>query len=239
MKRTLAGLVACACLSWAAPVQADAVTDWNAIAAVYVITGSPGPPVIPVGRAGPPALLDMALIHVAIHDAVQAIEGRFEPYHYSDPTKLGIGSPSAAVAAAAHRVLVRLYPSQQASLDTLYNNYLTTHGLVGNPGLAAGEAAAIAVHTNHYRPLIPLDPFFGRNATGEWRSAVPMAFLFLAVSNPFTLNRPSQFRPQPPPPLNSRDYAREYDEVKALGKSTAHPNAQTDLARFWSVNFVS
>ncbi len=239
MTRCLAGLLVYASLGWSAPVYADAVSDWNAITVRYVSTGNPDSPVVPVGRAGPPGMLDIALVHAAVHDAVQAIQGRFEPYHYSDPTKLGVGLPAAAVAAAAHRVLVLLYPGQQGSLDALYDGYLLTHGLAGDPGLAVGEAAAMALHTHHYRPLIPLDPFFGVDAPGEWRSPVPMAFLFLAASDPFTLNRPSQFRPQPPPPLNSRDYAREYEEVKALGASTAHPNGQTDLALFWSVNFFA
>ena len=94
------------------------------------------------GACRPAELLDIAIVRAAIHDAVEAIEGRYEPYYYSDPTKLGIGSPAAAVAAAAHRLLVLLYPSQQGPLDTFYNNYLATNGLVGNPGLATGEAAA-------------------------------------------------------------------------------------------------
>ena len=239
MIRPLAALLVCASLGWAAPAQADAVSDWNAIAVRYVSTGDPNPPVVPVGRAGPAGLLDLALVHAAVHDAVQAVQGRFEPYHYSDPTRLGVGSPVAAVAAAAHRVLVLLYPAQQGSLDSLYENYLLAHGLAGDPGLGVGEAAAVALHTNHYRPSIPLNPFFGVEAPGQWRSPVPMASRFLSVSDPFTLNRPSQFRPPPPPPLKSRRYAREFDEVKARGSSLAHPNADTDLARFWSVNFFA
>jgi hypothetical protein len=66
-----------------------------------------------------------------------------------------------------------------------------------------------------------------------------MAFLFLAVSEPFTLNRISQFRPPPPPPIPSTVYAREYAEVKAKGVASVHPNAQTDLARFWTGNYVA
>ena len=234
--RSLTSLFVCVCLNWAAPAHADVVSDWNAVTLLYVYGN---PPTVPVGRGGPPGLLDLALVQTAVHDAVQAIEGRFEPYHYTDPTKLGVGSPAAAVAAAAHRVLVLLYPGQQGPLDTFYNNYLTANGLGGDPGLAVGEAAAVALHTNHYRPVIPLAPFFGRTNPGEWRSATPLAFLYLAVTDPFTLNRPSQFRPQPPPPLTSRDYAREYDEVKALGRSSAHPNSQTEVAHFWTVNFFA
>jgi hypothetical protein len=233
-------LVVLICLGWVGPAQGDVVSDWNAVTITYVGGNSTATPPIPVGRGGPPGLFDIALVHLAVHDAVQAIEGKFQPYFYSDPTKLGAGSLEAAVAAAAHRVLVLLYPSQQTSLDTLYANYLTANSISStDPGLAVGEAAAVAVHTNHYRPVISVPNYFGSQEIGQWRSAVPMAFLYMAVSEPFTLNRVSQFRPPPPPPMLSQTYTREYDEVKALGNAAAHPNAQTNLARFWSGNFVA
>ena len=66
-----------------------------------------------------------------------------------------------------------------------------------------------------------------------------MGFQHLATSTPFTLNRIDQFRPQPPPPLTSMRYTRDYDEVKLLGLSTNHPNDNTDVARFWAGNFVA
>ena len=237
---TLTRLVLGVCLGWAAPVHADVVSDWNAVTVLYVSVGDPSAvPPIPVGRAGPAGALDIALVHLAIHDAVQAIEEKFQPYYFSDPTKLGVGSPEAAAAAAAHRVLVLLYPTQQGRLDAYYDDYLLDHGLNNDPGLEVGEAAAVALYTNHYRPAIPLPSFFGGTNPGEWRSAVPMAFLYLSVSTPFTLNRISQFRPPPPPPMKSAAYFREYEEVKTLGRDTAHPNMQTDLARFWSGNFFA
>ena len=138
-----------------------------------------------------------------------------------------------------------LYPSRQALLDAAYDAYIAANGLAGNAGLDAGEAAAAALHANHYKPAVPDNPdfptapFFGGTNPGEWRSAAPMAFLFAAFSKPFTLNEVSQFRPEPPPPMTSTRYLREYDEVKAIGSSAAHPNDRTDLARFWSVNFVA
>jgi len=237
--RVFTWLVVFVCFGWSKPAHGDVVTDWNEITLLYVALGDPtATPAIPIGRPGPPALLDIALVQAAVHDAVQAIEGKYQPYYYSDPAKLGVGSPAAAVAAAAHRVLVLLYPGQQASLDSRYNSYLIANNLTGDPGLAVGEAAALALHANHYRPVITLPNYFGVAEIGQWRSAVPLAFLFLAVSEPFTLNRVSQFRPPPPPPMTSTQYAREYEEVKAKGRNSAHPNAQTDLARFWAGNYV-
>jgi hypothetical protein len=228
--RRFAVLVVGLCLGWSASAQADPVTYWNGVT-VSIVSAA---------RGGPPGLLDIALVQAAVHDAVQAIEGRYQPYHYTNPSQLGVGSPAAAVAAAAHRVLVLLYPAQAASLDATYAQYLIDNGLVGNAGLAVGDAAGIALHTDHYRPTLAVDPFFGGTEPGQWRSPVSLGFLFLAFSEPFTLKRVDQFRPQPPPPLTSVTYARDYAEVKALGVASAHPNnTTTDVARFWSVNFVA
>jgi hypothetical protein len=234
--RSVAALAACACLGWGASAQANAVTDWNAATVQYVAGGGG----VPAGRGGPVGFLDVALVQAAVHDAVQAIEGRYDPYFYA-PGAQAAGALDAAVAAAAHGVLVQLYPSQQASLDTFYDNYLAAHGLVGDPGLAVGQASAAALFTQ-YRPLMPTIPFFGGTGPGEWRptSTVvpipPMAFLTLAVTDPYTLNSVSQFRPEPPPPLTSMRYVREYNEVKAAGSAAAYPNPNTAVADFWNTD---
>ena len=225
----IAAIAACFCVGWIGSARANAVTDWNEVTVRYVVGGAG----IPAGRPGPVGFLDVALVQVAVHDAVQAIEGRYAPYYY---TGSGAGSKTAAVAAAAHRTLVQLYPSQQGSLDTFYNNYLASHGLLANPGLAVGEAAAAAVFTQ-YRPLVPTTPFFGGAQPGQWRPSVPglpMQFLTLAFTEPFTLDRVDQFRPEPPPPLTSTKYVREYNEVKALGNIANYPNANTALVDFWN-----
>ena len=240
--RALTAVVGFACLSAAAPANADPVSEWNAITMMYVFGDSSAG--VPPGRGGPPGLLDVALVHVAVHDAVQAIEGRFQPYHYSDRAALGIGNPAAAVAAAAHRMLVLLYghrsPDLLQSLNDRYDAYLALHSLTGDPGLDVGEAAAVALHEQHYRGPVPVPAFFGVASPGQWRSSVAMAALPLAFTRPFTLSQPSQFRPPPPPPLTSEIYRRDYDEVKERGASSAHPNADTDMARFWwTVNYFT
>ena len=226
-RRRIAGLVLAVGMLGAAPVQADPVTDWNEKAVAAVTAGRPGP----IG------LLDLAVVHAAMHDAVQAIQGRFQPFHYAGS---GTGSPAAATVAAAHRTLELIYPGQEAGLDAQYAAYLLAHPeLVGDPGLAVGVLAANAVHAAHYRPVNTPPSYFGTIGIGEWRSAVPMGFLQLAFEQPFTLNRIDQFRPPPPPPIGSVIYAREYAEVKAKGLSTAHPNPDSDVAWFWSANFVA
>ena len=211
------------------------VTFWNNVATQAVT----------IGRAGPPGLLDLAIVHLAVHDAVQAIEGRYEPYLFEDAS--AAGSTQAAVAAAAYGVLAGIYPTQRPGpmgLDQIYADYVALHGLGVDPGLDVGADAA-AVLLAEYRPLLPLAPYSGVNEIGEWRSTPPanlaMQFEFLAYTEPFTLLRPSQFRPEPPPPLTSGRYLRDYNEVKGKGAAVGSTRTitETDLAHFWSENFVA
>jgi hypothetical protein len=160
----LIGFVAVVSLGWSSTASAqNPVTFWNNIASQAVSTG----------RSGPPGLLDLALVQAAVHDAVQAIEGRFEPYAFSDPS--AGGSTTAAVAAAAYGVLARLYPTQRpgaTGLDAKYSDYVVANGLAGNSGLNVGANAAAVLFT-YYRPLIALPPNTGGTGIGEWRPTPP------------------------------------------------------------------
>jgi len=235
-----AGLIVCASLSWAAQAKADVVLDWNAIAIQTI--GAAVPP-----RPGPSAILDVAVVHVAIHDAIQAFEGRFEPYVGSIPN--ATGSPIAAAATAAHDVLVARFPSQTGALDTLLSNYLNNLGLLGDAGVAVGQQAAVGIlNLRAGDGSFPSNPqvFVGGTEPGEWRPTppafAPMAAPWLGTVVPFTLKDSTQLAASPPPPhLRSGEYARDYDEVKALGSagSTARTQAQTDLALFYTDNFLA
>jgi hypothetical protein len=233
--QTLRVLISCCCLTWANIARADVVTDWNVITAQEIGT-----------RPGPSGLLDLAMVHVAMHDAIQAFEGRFEAYAITIPN--AAGSPVAAAAAAAHAVLVARFPADQASLDTAFTNYLTAQGLLGDPGVAIGEQAAAAIVAARANDgSFPANPeqFFGGTGPGEWRSELPtpapMVTSWLAAVVPFTLKDSAQFRASPPPPhLNSGEYAKAYNEVKALGAldNSARMPEQTDIAYFFSDNSI-
>src|SRR5262245_51233631 len=110
MKLKLQPYVAMAILAFllAAPAsaRADAVVDWNAIAAQTISTSTPPRPVTSV-------FLDLAIVQAAVYDAVQAIDKRFKPYHVEIPG--ASGSPEAAAAKAAHDILVNLFPAQTMS----------------------------------------------------------------------------------------------------------------------------
>ncbi len=249
MKRLarLVVLFVCACLSWAGTARGDAVVDWNEIASLAITTAAPP-------RPGPAAMLDFAMVHAAVYDAVEAIDRRFQPYATKIPG--ASGSPAVAAARAAHDVLVNRFPSQAAALDLTYMNYLANNGLAGNdPGAAVGQKAAagiIALRANDGSyPLNP-PPFTGGTDPGDWRptpsylpgppaSESPMLIPWLGSVTPFTLECPTQFRAEPPPSLTSRRYARDYNEVKEMGAdvNSGRTFEQTDLAYFWSENFFA
>ncbi len=242
------GLIVCAILFGSGSAIADAVVDWNAITSQAVAAASPP-------RPGPTGILDFAVVHAAVHDAVQAIVHESEPYAVVIPG--ATGSPAAAAAKAAHDVLVNRFPAQAAGLDATYLAYLASHGLAPNdPGVAVGAQAAagiIALRAGDGSfPNPPPPPFIGGTEPGQWRPTPsylpgpppafsPMAAPWLGNVTPFTLESPDQYRSQPPPALTSSRYARDYKEIQAMGGdvNSERTQEQTDIALFWALNYVS
>jgi len=238
-RSAIVGLACALVAGWASTANANVVTEFNAIGAACL------------SRPGPGSLLDLALAQVAVHDAVQAIEQRYETYR---PTSPATGSKASAAAAAAYRVLsdnrICAPPAApavdpQVALDALFKPYLDGN----DPGLAAGYAAAdrMLLEIRPTTTTIPL-PYLGSTAIGQWRPTppgnLPMSFVYLATTTPFVMTSPSQFRPGPAPALTSDAYAKDYNEVKATGSTLSHPAmgacpapAETDMARFWAGNF--
>ena len=253
MKRTIAVLAACGFLGIGGPARADVVTDWNdytqqAIAnALTAARCRPDAPLPAAPRPNPVIFLDFAIVQLAVHNAVQAIEGRYEPY--GAPIWGASGSRVAAVAKAAHDVLVHLLPLQAVCLDARYDDYLAAHGIPAtDPGIAAGQQAAagiIALRTGDGRfPSPAPPPFVGSTDVGQWRPTppafAPMAIPWLGNVRRFTMDDDARERlvSQAPPELTSKRYTRDFDEVKALGSlnSTARTQAQTYLAYFYADN---
>src|SRR5262245_58813263 len=233
--RRLAGLIVLQCLIWAAPTYADVVTDWNGITAQIAIPARPGPS----------SILDLAMVHAAMHDAIQAYEGRFEPYAVAIPN--ASGSAVAAAASAAHDVLVAQFPAQTAAFDALLNHYLSARGLLGDAGVGVGQVSAAAIVNLRFGDgSFPSNPeiFVGGTKPGEWRPTLPafapMVAPWLGAVRPFTLQSSTQLSPsQPTPQLTSVEYTLDYNEVKSLGRvdSTDRTPEQTDLANFYSDSF--
>jgi hypothetical protein len=227
-------------LGWfAGPAAADVVTDWNAIALTVLGAGN---------RPTPSGMLDMAMVHIAMHDAIQAFEQRFETYNA--PISGAAGSPLTAAATAARDVLANRFPLQAASIEATYQDYLSAHGLLPtDAGVLVGQAAAIHIINRRVNDgSFPPNPevFTGGTAPGEW-SPTPPAFAPMSAPwfgdvVPFALHDSADLLPEPPPPpLRSGAYAKAYNEVKALGArvNSARTPEQTDLAYFYSDNFFN
>jgi hypothetical protein len=217
--------------------KADVVTDWNQItlATQAAVSG---------GIRTPPASRALAMVHAAIYDSVNAIDRQYTVYAVNAQAAPG-ASPEAAVAAAAHAVLVSLYPSRQPNLDAAYALSLSQipDGASKTDGIALGEsvAAAILALRSSDGSTTTL-PYTQAPGPGVWQPT-PLTFapaLFVAWGNvtPFTLRSGSQFRAEGPPALSSAEYAADFNEVKSLGaaNSATRTPGQTETARFWAEN---
>ncbi len=135
-------------LAIATPARADTVTDWNAIAAAAL--QSPGTATPPGAGQGAPSTVHLAMVHAAVYDAVNAIDGGHEPYA-SSPAAEPWYSQDAAVAAAARHVLLNgglgFPAARMSAIETAYQNTLAgiPPGAAKAGGIATGVAAANAV----------------------------------------------------------------------------------------------
>lgn len=183
-----------------------------------------------------------AMVHIAMHDALNAIRPRYEQYAYSGRSYGA--DPVAAAAAAAHDVLVTVYPAQQETLDAELATWLATvpDGTAKTKALALGAASAAAIVALREDDGTDVDltspTFTPGSEPGDYQYVPPYDFTFAELfryATPFGLTSPEQFRTKPPPSLRSRGYARAYDEVKSLGAlgSTTRTEDQSNYASWW------
>ncbi len=182
----------------------------------------------------------LALVHAAMHDAVNGVVPEYERYAswLEDPS----ASAVAAAAAAAHRVLVELFPANGEALDAQLEVSLAgiPHGHARGAGVALGSA--VGQHILAFRANdgmnVP-DPFDPEPDPGIWEPTPP-AFMSLVEPQmqnvtPFTMVNREQFDVTPPPHLLSNRYALDYNEVKIVGSDTSSARTadQTHYAHFW------
>jgi hypothetical protein len=193
----------------------------------------------------------LAIVHIAIFDAVNAIAGGYQSYTdlraAPDDTSL-----DAAIAQAAHDTLVALYPSQRASFDALLTADLgqLQDGRAQANGIALGRQAAAAIlalrsndGSQHAEPRVGVE-FIPSDKPGKWRpdpiSQIPLALgAFWGGVEPFVLESADQFRVPPPPRLASSKYAIAFNEVKRLGGDgvitpTVRTKDQTIAGIYWA-----
>lgn len=212
----------------------DVVLEWNAIAFETAATHD--------GHANG---LDMvriaAMLHLAQHDALSAISPSYQPYamHAYDPA----ADPIAAAAAAAHGVLVAVYPLQRATLDDRLQQSLAAvaNGVAQTRGIALGEKAAAAILQRRAddRSDTPIvGDYVPAAGAGRYQFTPPFDFAALpgwVGVAPFALTSANQFRSPPPPALDSEAYAVAFNEVRSVGQkgSTTRTAEQTAYGKFW------
>jgi hypothetical protein len=228
---TAAMLVAAVILA-ASQARADAVTDWNGIALRVQAAA---------GVGGVPRTRVLAMVHVAVHDAINAIDRRADPYAF-DMRAVETASAPAAVASAAYTVLSALVPSQQLALNAAYTASLS--GVATGPSKDAGIAVG-ALAAQHILWLRMSDgsnavvPYTPGNDLGAWRPTppdfTPAQFTGWGQVTPFVLKTADQFRGRGPLQLTSRRYGRDVEEVRILGSATSAVRTadQTEIALFW------
>jgi hypothetical protein len=221
----------------ATPSRPAAVITWNAIAQRTAITVA--------RQAQTQSMIHIAFAQAAVYDAVVAIEGGYQPYQVR-LSHLPEASLDAAVATAAHHVLVHYFPDQQAALDADYTAALAAipDGVVKQTGIDVGRAAAAGLIALRRGDGLNVDIGFSMPpaAPGVWQlPASQMAQTpWVSRLRPFMLAQPDQFRPGSPLKLTSKAWARDFHEVKTLGRvdSPTRSAEQTDIARFWSTNAI-
>ena len=212
--------------------HADVIVDWNRFA-LPMTTSAPG-------AAPPVTFRAMAMVNVAMFQAVNSVEPRYQPYKSALAPAPG-ASKDAAAAVAAARVLGRLYPDASQKIDAELKQYLEKAadraagpGAV-EAGIAVGEKAATMVWDLRANDGANApDTYRPKTAAGRYIPTAPTVTPMWPNVAPFTMKTASQFRPGPPVDLKSDAWASNYNESKQYGKNSAkRTQEQTDIARFW------
>jgi hypothetical protein len=216
----------------------DPVIQWNRSLLAIVRTPGAQPATIHPTRS-------FAILHAAIYDAVNAIDQTHESYAVRFSGVSRQASQAAAADAAAHDVLVALYPQLTSTLDaTLQQSLaLVPNGAAKIEGIRIGQAVAqaiVSLRSNDGANQVPLPYVFGTEP-GDYQSTPPNfpkqpQFTHWRNVTPFALKRADQFRPGRPPALTSDRYADDVNEVQALGISdgTSATPDEALTGRFWN-----
>jgi hypothetical protein len=220
-------LLAAFLTSPASVASANVIADWDEKAVAFI-----QPRMVP-----PVAYRAIAIVHIAMFDAVNSIEPVYRPYYAQLPATRET-SKEAAAAAAAGTVLIKLLPEAASDIQVALKSYLAAipEGDAKSGGIKLGEAVAaktLEARANDgssaadaYRPVTTAGVYIPTALTvaPQWPDLMP-----------FAMTSPSQFRPKPPIALESEQWGKDYNEIKELGakNSSKRTARQTEDARFW------
>jgi hypothetical protein len=215
----------------------NVVTDWNTIASNTIVPNG--------GKASVASGVWFAYTFLAAYDAANAVHRNYQPFYYNGIAPAG-ASDEAAVVAAAHRVLVNYFPSQQSGLDAEFTKSLAGINAPSQAkadGVATGETAAAVLIAERAGDGIEANiAYTPGSGPGVWQPTPP-GFLpaltpWLGQMRPFTLRSAGQFLPDGPSPLTSERWTAEYNVTRLMGDTsgTARTNAQGEIGLFWAVH---
>jgi hypothetical protein len=212
-------------IAYTGACRADTITDWDTKATAVASSAALGE-------------REVTIVDLAMFDAVNSIERRYQPYLEQLPTT-GPTSADAAAASAAATALSGVHPEAAASFKTALAEYLAqldaTPEALAN-GVRLGEAAALKIlEARANDGATGVDSYRPKTKPGQYVPTAVMVCSTWPTMRPFALASPSQFRPGPPLSLKSREWAVDYNEIKEFGsKTSARRSAkQTETARFW------
>jgi hypothetical protein len=219
-------LGACALLFVSPVVRADVVADWADRTTA-------------IADDGTNTVRTMALAQSAVYEAVNAITARY-PRDRVDLGPAQGASIEAAVAAASRAVLLHETPALKERTEGAYAQALGKIAEDGarTKGISLGERAAADVLGKHTDDIGSIEPYRPLTTPGVYvPTTIPQGWSF-AQHKPWFMKSAAQFRPDPPPALKSAVWARDYNEIKALGSasSTVRTAEQTQIARFWATS---
>ena len=212
---------------------ADVVTLWNAELLAAIRTEDVSPTM---------AARSLAILHVAIYDAVHAVDATYLPYYVNVAAPPGTSAEVAAVS-AAHDVLQYLYPSEGARYDAMLEAFLSGYpvGASRDAGVRIGNQVAEKVlQWRSNDGATTTVPYVPNPSPGHWRRTPPF---FRPPDSPqcpfvmpFAMLRGNQFRPPGPLALASARYAADLLQVRSYGASNSpvRTTEQTEIAWFWS-----
>lgn len=190
-----------------------------------------------IADEGPNTVRTIALAQSAVYVAVNAVTATY-PHDRVDLGSAQGASVEAAVAAASRAVLLQEAPALKDKIEAAYTRALATiaEGEARTKGIGVGERAAAEVLSKHSHDLDSIEPYRPAASPGLYVPTTIPTGWSLGMHRPWFMKSAVQFRPGPPPALKSEQWARDYNEIKALGSSTSTVRTpeQTEIARFWA-----
>lgn len=214
-------------------LSANSVLDWNSVMIEAIRTDNSGPTL---------SSRNLAILHTALYDAVNSIASGHQPFRFQlYPAHLT--STEAAVSGAGHAVMSALYPSAAPRADELLERFLAAppRDAALTNGLVLGrEIARLMLKWRESDGANTEVPYIPSELPGQWQRTPPFYRPPVAPHwrnvDLFGLPEIEKFLPEPPPNLESAEYATAWKEVKVLGSKTSHSRSaeQAEIAVFWS-----